>query len=91
MPNTQSAYDAYDYYGIYRLLDALIDYSFNGNLAGKNVALGNGSKEQITMPSHNGQALAPLEVTDNPSTNYPQSKYQFPCSSINNPRLGNCQ
>ena len=91
VPNTQSAYDAYDYYDIYRLLDALIEYSFNGNLAGKNVALGNGSKEQITMPSHNGQALAPLEVTDNPSTNYPQSKYQFPCSSINNPRLGNCQ
>jgi hypothetical protein len=91
LPNTQTAYDAYDYYGIYRLLDALIDYSFNGNAAGKNVALGNGSSEQITMPSYNGQALSPLVVTDNPTPAYPQSKYQFQCSSINNPRIGNCK
>jgi len=91
LPNTQTAYDAYDYYGIYRLLDALIDYSFNGSSAGKNTALGNGSAEQITMPSYNGQALSPLEVTDNPTPAYPQSKYQFQCSSINNPRIGNCK
>jgi surfactin synthase thioesterase subunit len=91
LPNTQTAYDAYDYYGIYRLLDALIDYSFNGNAAGKNVALGNGSAEQITMPSYNGQALSPLEVTDNPTPAYLQSKYQFPCNSTNNPRIANCK
>lgn len=91
LPNTQSAYDAYDYYGIYRLLDALIDYSFNGNTAAKNVALGNGSAEQVTMPSYNGQVLSPLEVTDNPAAAYPQSKYQFQCSSVNNPRIGNCK
>ncbi|WP_281226335.1 alpha/beta hydrolase [Flavobacterium aquiphilum] len=91
LPNTQSAYDAYDYYGIYRLLDAMIDYSFNGSSAGKKVALGNGSAEQITMPSYNGQALTPLEVTDNPIPAYPQSKYQFQCSSINNPRIANCK
>lgn len=91
LPNTQTSYDAYDYYGIYRLLDALIDYSFNGNATGKNVALGNGSAVQITMPSYNGHALAPLEVTDNPTPAYAQSKYQFQCSSINNPRLGNCK
>lgn len=91
LPNTQTAYDAYDYYGIYRLLDALIDYSFNGSITGKNVALGNGSAEQITMPSYNGQALSPLEVTDNPMPAYPQSKYQFQCSSVNNPRIGHCK
>ncbi|WP_264565063.1 alpha/beta hydrolase [Flavobacterium sp. N3904] len=90
LPNTQTAYDAYDYYGVYRLLDALIDYSFNGSAAGKNVALGNGSADQITMPSYNGQALSPLEVTDNPTPAYPQSKYQFQCSSVNNPRIINC-
>ncbi|WP_338839610.1 alpha/beta hydrolase [Flavobacterium ginsenosidimutans] len=90
LPNTQSSYDAYDYYGIYRLLDALIDYSFNGNSAAKNVALGNGSKEQATMPSYNGQALSPLEVTDDPSPLYPQSKYSFQCGASNNPRIANC-
>ena len=90
LPNSREAYDAYDYYGIYRLLDALMDYSFNGNAAAKNTALGNGSLEQITMPSYNGQALAPLQVTDNPIPQYPQSKYQFPCSALNNPRIANC-
>jgi len=90
LPNTQSSYDAYDYYCIYRLLDAMIDYSFNGNLTAKNTALGNGSKEQVTMPSYNGQALSPLEVTDNPSPLYPQSKYSFQCGALNNPRITNC-
>lgn len=90
LPNTQSSYDAYDYYGIYRLLDAMIDYSFNGNATAKNTALGNGSPEQITMPGYNGQALSPLAVTDNPVPLYPQSKYSFQCSSPNNPRIANC-
>jgi len=35
LPNTRTAYDAYDYYGFYRLLDALIDYSFNNSAAEK--------------------------------------------------------
>lgn len=91
LPNSRSAYDAYDYYGVYRLLDALIDYSFNGNAAAKNVALGNGSAEQITMPGYNGQTLPPLVVTDTPVPLYSQIKYQFPCNSESNPRIANCQ
>ncbi|MFT3826579.1 MAG: alpha/beta hydrolase [Chitinophagaceae bacterium] len=90
LPNTQSAYDAYDYYGVYRLLDAMIDYSFNGSANGKKVALGNGSTEQVTMPGYNGQTLPALQVTDNPTTSYPQNKYLFSCSSVNNPRIGYC-
>jgi len=90
LPNTRSAYDAYDYYGIYRLLDAMMDYSFNNNAAAKNVALGNGSALQITMPSYNAQALAPLEVTDNPLPKYEQSRYEFKCGSLTNPRGGHC-
>jgi hypothetical protein len=90
LPNSRSAYDAYDYYGVYRLLDALIDYSFNGSPAGKNVALGNGSAEQISMPGYNGQFMAPLEVNDNPSPKYSSSKYLFPCNSTDNPRISNC-
>lgn len=90
LPNSRSAYDALDYYGVYRLLDALIDYSFNGNAAGKDEALGNGSAKQITMPGYNGQLMAPLEVTDSPIPNHAQSKYEFPCSSTANLRNDYC-
>lgn len=91
LPNTRNAYDAYDYYVVYRLLDALADYSFNGNAAAKNTALGNGSAAQVTLPSYNGQALTPLTVTDNPTPLFLQSKYLFPCGSTDNPRKSNCQ
>ena len=91
MPTSRKAYDALDYYGVYRLLDAMIDYSFNGNTSAKDVALGNGSSAQVNMPSYNGQAMAPLEVTDNPSAKYPQNKYQFQCSGLSNPRSGYCE
>lgn len=86
VPNTASAFDALDYYAYYRLLDALCDYTFNGNLAGKNVALGNGSIAQVTMPT----GLKSLVQTDNPLVVYPESKYQFPCSDIQNLRSNFC-
>jgi len=91
LPSSLKAYDAYDYYCLYRLLDALMDYSFNKSAAGKNVALGNGSAEQITLPSCNGKALTPLEVTDNPVPKYDQDKYEFRCSGLMNPRSAYCQ
>lgn len=87
LPNSRSAYD---YYGVYRLLDALIDYSFNNSQAGKNVALGKGSAEQVAMPGYKGAFMAPLEVTGNPSPKYDQGKYLFPCNSSDNPRIANC-
>jgi len=91
LPNTRTAFDAYDYYCLYRLLDALMDYSFNGTAAGKNVALGNGSTAQVTLPSYNRTGLKPLIETDNASPLYPQSKYLFPCSNgKDNPRIANC-
>ncbi|QJB37436.1 alpha/beta hydrolase [Chitinophaga oryzae] len=91
MPSSRKAFDALDYYGVYRLLDALMDYSFNANANAKSVALGNGSAAQATMPSYKGQSMAPLEVTDNPVPKYPQSKYQFPCGSNTNPRNSYCE
>lgn len=91
MPSSRKAYDALDYYGVYRLLDAMIDYSFNENANAKDIALGNGSSAQVTMPSYNGQVMAPLEVTDNPSAKYSQDKYQFQCNSASNPRAGYCE
>lgn len=90
LPNSRSAYDAYDYYGIYRLLDALADYSFNNNTAAKNIALGNNSAGQVTMPGYGGQVMAPLEVTDDPAPRYPQAKYEFRCSDPANPGKAAC-
>ncbi|MDF2551439.1 MAG: alpha/beta hydrolase [Chryseobacterium sp.] len=90
MPSSRTAFDALDYYGVYRLLDAMMDYSFNGNSNAKNVALGNGSAVQVTMPSYNGQSMAPLEVTDNPTPKYLQFKYQFRCGDSTNPRVSYC-
>lgn len=50
VPTNYNAFDALDYYAYYRLIDALCDYTFNGNPAGKEVALGNGSTDQVMMP-----------------------------------------
>jgi len=86
VPNTASAFDALDYFAIYRHLDALCDYTFNGNLAGKDVALGNGSSSQISMPGgmHN------LIHSDTPNFSHSESSYTYPCSSILNPRNAYC-
>lgn len=91
LPTTRTVLDAQDYYAVYRLLDAMIDYSFNNNATAKDVCLGNGSVAQITMPSYKGVAMQPLVVTDNPLPLYPQAKYLFKCSFLDNPRIGNCQ
>jgi len=48
-PSSGSDENALDYYGIYRMFDALADYCFNASEAGKRIALGNGSAEQRFM------------------------------------------
>jgi hypothetical protein len=85
VPNN-NAFNAYDYYAYYRFIDALCDYTFNGNMAAKAVALGNGAASQIQMPG----GLKPLVQYDYPLVLYPESKYQFTCSDSQNPRLGQC-
>lgn len=82
LPSTRLSCDAYDYYVVYRLLDALMDYSFNGNAAAKKVALGNGCPEQVVMPD----GLVPLYVTDSPVAAYPQGRYRFRWNNVQNPR-----
>ncbi|MFZ4629740.1 MAG: hypothetical protein ACOYNR_15550 [Blastocatellia bacterium] len=49
VPSEGDRSDALDFYGVYRIFDALADYSFQGNDAGRRVALGNGSAEQRFM------------------------------------------
>ncbi len=88
LPNTSSAFDALDYYAYYRFIDALADYAFTGNEDGKNVALGHGSSEQITMPG----TMNSLVNYQNPEALYPQSNYEFPCSNeTDNPRIEYCE
>ncbi len=69
-------YDALDVYAINRLSHALIDYTFNGNMQAKNIALGNGSVEQTDM-----NFLTDLQVTDTPVITRPENQFQYPCHS----------
>jgi len=86
VPNTASDFNALDYYAIYRPLDALCDYVFNGNLAAKPVALGNGSLSQVAMPG----GLENLVQSDQPIAQHPESAYTYPCSDNSNPRNNYC-
>ncbi|MDQ5928291.1 MAG: hypothetical protein QG594_65 [Bacteroidota bacterium] len=85
IPNN-SDFNALDYYAYYRLFDAMSDYVFNGSMAGKDVALGNGSANQISMPG----GLHNLIHSEAPTFANAQSTYQFPCNSSENPRLDHC-
>jgi hypothetical protein len=86
VPQTSAEFDALDYYAIFRLFDALCDYTFYGNSSAKEVALGNGSDTQITMPA----GLKKLVETDTPVAIYPQNKYLFPCTDTMNARSAYC-
>ncbi len=70
------AYDALDVYAINRISHALIDYTFNGNLQAKDIALGNGSNDQINM-----DFLTDLEITDTPIITRLENQFQYPCHS----------
>jgi uncharacterized protein (TIGR03437 family) len=55
--------NALDYYGIWRLFDALADAAFNSSATGQALALGNGSAAQRFMgewPAANGKAARPV-------------------------------
>jgi hypothetical protein len=64
----------------------MCDYTFNGSMAGKDVALGNGSVNQISMPG----GLHNLIQSDAPNFSNPESIYTYPCTTIQNPRQMYC-
>lgn len=84
-------YDAHDFYGVFRLIQALADYTFEGSRIGKNVALGNGSHAQIDMGRLGLEEVRKLEVDDDPSPKHLQSFYKRPCSHPDNPRRAYCR
>lgn len=86
LPNTSARYDAMDYYVLYRLTDAMMDFVFNGNQSARYVALGDGDPLQVTMPG----GMNPLTVSDSLTANFPEWQYGYPCSSAQNPRASYC-
>ncbi len=82
--DSYGVFDALDDYGVFRLIDALADYTFTGNLTAKNVALGNGSDQQIEMGN-----LHDLISTDDPRP-VPGETYAYPCDISDNPRREHC-
>jgi uncharacterized protein (TIGR03437 family) len=71
--------NALDYYGIWRLFDALADYAFNGAMAGKELALGNGSPSQRFMGTWpNGQPVKESLAGDCVPITRPTSSFLFP-------------
>jgi uncharacterized protein (TIGR03437 family) len=78
---TGSDPDAHDFYGIYRLVDALADYAFTGEQEGKRIALGNGSPEQRFMGSwSDGKPVRELFAGDCFGVSRPSSTFLFPYS-----------
>ncbi|MEP7340523.1 MAG: hypothetical protein ABI977_22515 [Acidobacteriota bacterium] len=78
-PSQGTDVNALDYYGVYRMLDALADYSFNGNDAGKRIALGNGSAEQKFMGKWpDGQPVREMLAGDCVPITRSSSSFLFP-------------
>lgn len=86
VPSCLTDFNAFDYYGIYRILDALMDYSWNQNTSAKLVCLGNGDPVQVTMPT----GFKPMLQTDQPTVSRPENSFQFPCDTVYNPRQNYC-
>jgi len=81
---SNAPYNALDYYGLFKHIDALIDYKFNGNCAAKYICLGNGGSAQIDMGQMNSLTVNEDIVI------LPQSHYDYPCNSGSNPRSAYC-
>jgi uncharacterized protein (TIGR03437 family) len=74
--------DAHNFYGVYRLFDALADYAFTGNPAGKRVALGGGSVEQRFMGLWpDGKPVRELFAGDCLNITRSSSSFLFPYST----------
>ena len=70
--------DGMDYYGIYRVFDALATYSFTQNGEAKEIALGNGSKKQRFMGIWpDSCTVRESLVSDDPKMLHPCKHYFF--------------
>ena len=74
----RNPYDALDVFALNRLTNAMTDYVFEGNIAAKEVALGNGSTSQKDMG-----ILPDLGVTDYFIETRPMSDFEYKCFESN--------
>jgi pimeloyl-ACP methyl ester carboxylesterase len=80
---TDAALDAYDYWGVWRRLHALADYTFNGTQAAKPVAFGADSAMGKWRGIFASRRIAPLEAYDAPVLNSnlsPTWKWENKCA-----------
>jgi len=76
--DSEGEVDGLDYYGLFRPLDALLEYAFTGSADAKLVALGNGDPVQRYMGTFpDGSPVRPSIVSDNAPLVRPQSFYYF--------------
>ena len=66
---TSAVTDAYDYWGIWRRLHALSDYTFTGNQSARNVAFGVDSFMGRWIGAYGVRRISPLESYDSPVLN----------------------
>lgn len=76
VPRPGVAFNALDTWGVLRIAQALGAAVFDGDPAGRAVALGNGSPEQTRMgATPQGRALRPMVATDSPVPLFPSTRY----------------
>jgi hypothetical protein len=66
---TEAAIDAYDYWGVWRRLHALADYTFKENQTAKTIAFGADSFMGRWRRAFGARRLSPLEAYDSPVLN----------------------
>jgi hypothetical protein len=76
--DSEGEVDGLDYYGVFRLMDALQEYAFTASRDAKAIALGNGGDQQRFMGVFpDGTPVRTNVVSDNAPLVRPQSYYYF--------------
>lgn len=71
--------NALDYYGVFRVVDALADYTFTGNVEGQQLVFGDNS--QLFMGAWpNGRSTVPGRLTQSPIPTESEESYRFSVS-----------
>ena len=79
--------DNFDFFGIFRLFDALASYTFTGDEDAKRIALGKGSPEQCYMGLWpDGSPVTPAVVSTDPRPRHSDLSYVFSWENRMNPR-----
>lgn len=85
--NVNGVEDNFDYFGIFKLFDAISSYCFRNNMDGKECALGSNSAIQNWMGVwHDGTPVKPLFSTTTPKATRPQNSFVFAWENPLNPR-----